>query len=142
MGRYGRLLLAYTVLFVAFVSLGAKKDNRYLLPVYPILNILAAFGLVQILDLITAQQSPDDVAGDKLILHGYRQADTRPGVLSVQLIWENRRMSEEEEDGLWATLQHASGSKALSWQQCTLAPGFSQAEAGRPGALAEVWIAQ
>jgi 4-amino-4-deoxy-L-arabinose transferase-like glycosyltransferase len=295
MRRYGPLLLAYTILFVTFVTLGAKKDNRYLLPVYPILNVLAAFGLVQIanfkirflslrakylrfgiliafilifqgalitasfpyyftyynpllggariaqklvtigwgegLDLAaaylnqkpnaagskvtawhrsafapffhgqsnpgtffsaheampndylvfyrdqlqrqlinpellayfqkhyepeyvvnlkgvdyaliyavpiehhTAQQLPDEVAGNKLILHGYRQANTKRGVLPVQLIWENRGMSEE--DGLWAALQYASGSKALSWQPCTLAPGFSQAETGQPGALAE-----
>jgi 4-amino-4-deoxy-L-arabinose transferase-like glycosyltransferase len=293
--RHAPLLLAYTILFVAFVSLGAKKDNRYLLPVYPILNILAALGLVHTLDLIshpsslrgkylkfgsliacivifqgalitanfpyyftyynpllggarTAEklmtigwgegldlaaaylnqepnaaglnvaawhwqifapffhghsnpgtffsareampndylvfycdqwqrqlidpellayfqkhyepehvvrlqgvnyaliyavpierhivpQLPDDVAGNKLILHGYRQADTRPGVLPVQLVWENRGMSEE--DGLWAALQHPSGSEPASWQPCTLAPGFSRAEARQPGALAE-----
>lgn len=38
-------LLAYGVLYSVFMSLGAKKFDRYLLPVYPALGIVAAVGL-------------------------------------------------------------------------------------------------
>jgi hypothetical protein len=37
-------LAAYAVLFTLFISLSLKKNDRYLLPVFPALNILAAVG--------------------------------------------------------------------------------------------------
>jgi len=37
-------LAAYIVLFTLFISLSSKKNDRYLLPVFPALNILAAVG--------------------------------------------------------------------------------------------------
>jgi hypothetical protein len=40
------VLLGYSVLFGAFMSLGAKMFDRYLLPVFPPLEILAAMGLL------------------------------------------------------------------------------------------------
>jgi 4-amino-4-deoxy-L-arabinose transferase-like glycosyltransferase len=46
--HYLLLMLLYVVLFVAFMTLGEKKQDRYILPIYPILNIIAAIGLVQI----------------------------------------------------------------------------------------------
>jgi 4-amino-4-deoxy-L-arabinose transferase-like glycosyltransferase len=50
-GRYVLLMLLYVVLFVAFMTLGEKKQERYILPVYAILDIVAAIGLVQISNL-------------------------------------------------------------------------------------------
>jgi hypothetical protein len=41
------LLAGYTILFIAFMTLGEKKQDRYILPVYPALSILAAVGLVE-----------------------------------------------------------------------------------------------
>jgi hypothetical protein len=38
-------LLLYSVIFGAFMSLGAKKFDRYLLPIFPALEIVAAVGL-------------------------------------------------------------------------------------------------
>ncbi len=45
------ILLAFVVLFVMFMTIGEKKQDRYILPVYPILAIVAAVGLVQISNL-------------------------------------------------------------------------------------------
>ncbi len=39
-------LVAYAVLFTAFVTLSTKKSNRYILPIFPALDIVAAVGLV------------------------------------------------------------------------------------------------
>lgn len=83
----------------------------------------------------TAWQLPQDVASHKLILYGYRQAGSQPGLLRLILVWQNRDMSRE--DGLWAALQVPSDSKPLSWGACALAPGFSAEEAQQVGALLE-----
>lgn len=45
--RSGSLLI-YAVLFVAFMTLGEKKQDRYILPTYPVLDALAALGLVRL----------------------------------------------------------------------------------------------
>jgi 4-amino-4-deoxy-L-arabinose transferase-like glycosyltransferase len=39
-------LLLYVVLFVAFMTWGEKKQDRYILSIYPVLSIVAAVGLV------------------------------------------------------------------------------------------------
>jgi 4-amino-4-deoxy-L-arabinose transferase-like glycosyltransferase len=39
-------MAAYVVLFAAFMTVGAKKFDRYLLSVFPVLDLLAAVGLV------------------------------------------------------------------------------------------------
>lgn len=44
-------LLLYAGLFVVFMTLGAKKQDRYILPIYPALDALAALGLVWIFSL-------------------------------------------------------------------------------------------
>ncbi len=45
--RFGMgVLLAYSLLFGIFMSLGAKKFDRYLLPVFPALDIVAGVGLL------------------------------------------------------------------------------------------------
>jgi 4-amino-4-deoxy-L-arabinose transferase-like glycosyltransferase len=77
---------------------------------------------------------------DKLILYGYRQT-AAPGLWTVQLVWEN--LGTSAQDGLWAALQRFEGPEsspagaALSWQPCTLAPGFSPKDAQKAGALVE-----
>jgi len=40
------LLVAYIFFFIVMMTLGAKKGDRYILPVWPALNVLAAFGVV------------------------------------------------------------------------------------------------
>ena len=40
-------LLIYALLFVTFLALAEKKQDRYLLPIYPALGVLAALGLVR-----------------------------------------------------------------------------------------------
>ncbi|MGQ9787491.1 MAG: ArnT family glycosyltransferase, partial [Anaerolineae bacterium] len=42
------LLFTYIVLFTVFMTFGEKKQDRYLLPVYPILTTMAAVGLVRL----------------------------------------------------------------------------------------------
>jgi len=44
------ILLAYALLFSLFLSLVAVKFERYLLPIFPVLDLLAAAGLVKLLD--------------------------------------------------------------------------------------------
>lgn len=45
-GHFGLIaLLLYSILFGVFMSLGAKKFERYLLPIFPALGIIAAAGL-------------------------------------------------------------------------------------------------
>lgn len=41
-------LAVYVVAFLAFMTLGEKKQDRYILPVYPVLSIMAAVGLAQV----------------------------------------------------------------------------------------------
>ena len=48
-------LLAYGVLYSVFMSLGAKKFDRYLLPVYPALGIVAAVGLSWLVKIARAR---------------------------------------------------------------------------------------
>ena len=46
-------LIIYIFLFVVFMSLGAKKVGRYILPVFPILDIIAALGIFITFDRLT-----------------------------------------------------------------------------------------
>ena len=63
-------LLIFVALYVVCMSLGAKKFSRYILPVYPILDIIAAFsvctlieGLHQFLDSSSAKKRFDSALG-------------------------------------------------------------------------------
>ncbi len=42
------LLLIYTILYTIFMTFGEKKQDRYLLPIYPILTTFAAAGIVSL----------------------------------------------------------------------------------------------
>ncbi|MEZ4677380.1 MAG: hypothetical protein R2932_24500 [Caldilineaceae bacterium] len=46
------LLFAFACLFILFMNLGAKKFDRYLLPVYPMLDLAAGLGIVAIVGWI------------------------------------------------------------------------------------------
>jgi 4-amino-4-deoxy-L-arabinose transferase-like glycosyltransferase len=48
-------LLLYSLLFGAFMTLGAKKFDRYLLPVFPALDLVAAAGLFEVVKVLSAQ---------------------------------------------------------------------------------------
>ncbi|MFQ5875271.1 MAG: glycosyltransferase family 39 protein, partial [Dehalococcoidia bacterium] len=45
-------LLGFAILFAAFISFGTKKFDRYLLPVFPALNIVAAGGFSYAIDVL------------------------------------------------------------------------------------------
>jgi hypothetical protein len=47
------LLTGYVILFISFMSFPAKKVGRYILPVFPMLSVLAAIGIIKILNGIT-----------------------------------------------------------------------------------------
>jgi 4-amino-4-deoxy-L-arabinose transferase-like glycosyltransferase len=46
------LLLLYVFFFLVMMTLGAKKGDRYILPVFPVLDILAAGGVLLVADLV------------------------------------------------------------------------------------------
>lgn len=48
-------LLAYVLLFTLVVSVGTKKADRYLLPVYPMLDIMAAVGLCLLVERVAGR---------------------------------------------------------------------------------------
>jgi 4-amino-4-deoxy-L-arabinose transferase-like glycosyltransferase len=48
-------LVGFVVLFIVAMSLFPKKFNRYLIPVFPVVDILAAIGIVGIIDFRHAQ---------------------------------------------------------------------------------------
>jgi hypothetical protein len=49
-------LLAYVLLFGLFMTVGDKKFDRYLLPVFPALDIVAAAGVVKLVDKYISRQ--------------------------------------------------------------------------------------
>lgn len=48
------ILLLFTLFFVVVISLAAKKINRYSLPVFPVIDILAAFGIYRAIEILSA----------------------------------------------------------------------------------------
>lgn len=46
--RVAWLLVAFIILFIAGMMLGAKKGDRYILPVFPVLDLLAAVGVAEL----------------------------------------------------------------------------------------------
>lgn len=68
-------LLAYGLLFSLFMTTGAKKFDRYLLPVFPALDIIAAAGLVWLADLAIRLRVPGSrfqVLGSRFSVLGAR----------------------------------------------------------------------
>ena len=54
-GRYSRavgLFVAYVIFFTLQMGFSARKEPRYLLPVFPVLDLVAALGVVQTVDAI------------------------------------------------------------------------------------------
>jgi 4-amino-4-deoxy-L-arabinose transferase-like glycosyltransferase len=56
-------LLAFVVLFAAFMSFGSKKFDRYLLPIFPIVDFLAAAAFAQMLRTIASVKVPAALIG-------------------------------------------------------------------------------
>jgi hypothetical protein len=52
------MLLLYSLLFSAFMNVGAKKFDRYILPIFPALNIVAAFGMLWIVTAVRKRAKP------------------------------------------------------------------------------------
>jgi 4-amino-4-deoxy-L-arabinose transferase-like glycosyltransferase len=63
------LLLTYVALFLIFMTFGEKKQDRYILPIYPAVTVIAAVGLVNLISLARAR--------------GTRWVSLRGGVLSL-----------------------------------------------------------
>lgn len=59
--RLLQVLLFFTVMFTLFMTLGAKKFDRYLLPIYPPLDLVAGVGWIAAANAIR-QHSPKRVA--------------------------------------------------------------------------------
>jgi hypothetical protein len=53
--RWAWCLLVFGVGFAVAMSFAARKEMRYLQPVFPIVDVLAAWGLIQIVDGLTAR---------------------------------------------------------------------------------------
>jgi len=51
------MLMLFALLFLTMMSIPPKKFDRYILPIFPILDILAAYGLVGMLNMLVATQS-------------------------------------------------------------------------------------
>lgn len=60
------ILLAFVILFVLFLTFGEKKQDRYILPVYPVLGIVAAIGLAGISGLARQWARVGKLAGSQL----------------------------------------------------------------------------
>ena len=52
------LLLAYVFLYMAFMTMGSTKAERYLLPVFPVVDILAAVGLCGLAEEVWQMSRP------------------------------------------------------------------------------------
>ncbi|RLF44569.1 MAG: hypothetical protein DRN29_08195 [Thermoplasmata archaeon] len=50
-------LLAFSALFAAFMTLGAKKFDRYILPIFPALDIVAAVGFNHLVEMINRRMN-------------------------------------------------------------------------------------
>ncbi|MBN1316670.1 MAG: glycosyltransferase family 39 protein [Anaerolineales bacterium] len=49
-GFYASILIAFVFFFTIQMSISARKEEAYLLPVFPVLDLIAAFGLMWILE--------------------------------------------------------------------------------------------
>jgi 4-amino-4-deoxy-L-arabinose transferase-like glycosyltransferase len=54
-------LLAYSLLFAGFMTIGQKKFDRYLLPIFPALEIVAAAGLSHLTEMLSRWTSKGNV---------------------------------------------------------------------------------
>jgi hypothetical protein len=73
--------LAFVLFFTVMVALAAKKGDRYLLPVFPVVDVLAAWALLALLDRL-AGRARDRTRGWRI---GYGAAVGL--VLAVALLW-------------------------------------------------------
>jgi hypothetical protein len=76
--RWAPWFLAYVFFFLVFMTFGEKKQDRYLLPVYPLLIALAGAGLSKAVDFL---KGPVKMKGPQLAAYGLPLA-----VLVTQLL--------------------------------------------------------
>jgi hypothetical protein len=112
-------LAGFAVLFVVALSVFSKKLNRYLVPAFPALDILAAVGLVALLQTglwlwawrgarfdTRGTGAPAADAGDRDAAQLPRRAQSPPG----------RRPRRGQVEGAWVTLIFvAAAANAMSW---------------------------
>jgi len=78
-------LVAFAVLFTIFMTLGGKRSNRYILPAWPALYLIAAVGLSQISNLRTknaVRSAQYAIIGVLFLLLGLSALMTHPYYLS------------------------------------------------------------
>lgn len=61
-------LLAFMILFIGGMMLGAKKGDRYILPIFPVLDLLAAIGMVALVKRLRPQWNPTRVGASTGLL--------------------------------------------------------------------------
>ena len=64
------VLLSYVVLFVLALTAGAKKFDRYLLPAFPVLDLVAAVGIVALLRWLARWRKMGERAGRAVLVAG------------------------------------------------------------------------
>lgn len=122
--RVAASLCVYAVLFVVMMTLGAKKGDRYILPVFFALDILAAIGVVASIRMLArayfGRVLPVVVSGVIIVLaativryHPYAVAYSNPLLpdnLSQELGWGEGL----EQVGAWLN-EHAPDAVVASW---------------------------
>lgn len=138
-GVYLLLLLLYAALFTAFMTLGEKKQDRYLLPIYPAMTVIAAAGLVQLANLKPAalnRYAKGALVGLALLFQAGLVAANYPyyftyynpllGGLPAASRWVTIGWGEGLDQAA-AYLNQKPGAEKLrvsSWYQSTFAPFF------------------
>lgn len=77
-------MLLFVLLYALFMTTGAKKFDRYLLPVIPTVNVLAALGWVWALRQVTAGRSRGPYAYASVLLSGFL------AITQLALIWPSQ----------------------------------------------------
>jgi hypothetical protein len=70
-------LWAFILLYVLFMTTGAKKFDRYLLPIFPMIDILAALGLLALGEVVWAWVCPEPCGGGRETLPNSRRGGGR-----------------------------------------------------------------
>ncbi len=111
------LLAAYVFFFIVMMTIGAKKGDRYILPIAPVMDIVAVLGLAALLRgrkfIIAASILVLVSAGTVIYHHPYALAYSNPffpNNLSQELGWGEGL----EQVGAWLN-QQAGKSKVASW---------------------------
>lgn len=132
------IFFLFVVFFTIMMSLGAKKGDRYILPVYPFIDILAAFALYKILKIINfTKKYSFSVAVVIVILLSIYIFSYSPYFIAYfnPLIGGGNKAKEAYVIGLGEGLdlaasylnqkEEASSLKVASWYSSSFAPFFN-----------------